>query len=194
LLQVIRLATTSDAAAIAAIYAPFCTTSTITFETVALSPDAMAERIRKIGEHYPWLVMDVEGEIAGYAYAAPYHERAAFRWTVVVSVYVDERFRRRGIARKLYLALFGILKVQGFVQAIAGITLPNEPSVQLHESLGFYQVGMYPHVGFKLGAWRDVGWWQLQLLDPLPTNPSEPIAISEAARRPSFDRYLSGIG
>ena len=163
----IRLATTADAAAIARIYAPFCTNSAITFETEALSADQMAERLRKLGEKYPWLVMEVNGDVAGYAYAGPHHERAAYRWATNVSVYVDDQYRRSGIGRRLYESLFNVLRLQGFVQAIAGITLPNDPSVGLHESLGFKLVGVYRNIGHKMGSWRDVGWWQLTLVDQL---------------------------
>ena len=184
--RTIRLAAPADAAAIAAIYAPFCTNTSITFETVALSTEAMAERMRGLGKKYPWLVMEVDGVVAGYAYAAPYHERAAFLWSTVVSVYIDERHRRTGVGRDLYRSLFAVLRLQGFVHAIAGITLPNEPSVRLHEALGFKLIGIYPQVGFKLGDWRDVGWWQLPLADPLPSDPPEPQSIAKIVQCPEF--------
>jgi phosphinothricin acetyltransferase len=179
--RTIRLATTADAAAIAAIYAPFCSSSAITFEVEPLSAEAMAERMRALGERFPWLVMEVGGDVAGYAYAAPHHERAAYRWAVNVSVYIHERHRRRGVGRALYQALFTVLRLQGYVHAIAGITLPNDPSAKLHESLGFQRVGVYPAVGYKLGAWRDVGWWQLPLFDPLPNAPPEPLRMADVA-------------
>lgn len=179
--RTIRLATPADADAIAAIYAPFCSASTITFETEPLSAAAMAERMCGLSKRFPWLVMEIDGEIAGYAYAAPHHERAAFRWAVTVSVYIHECYRRQGVGRVLYGALFDILRLQGYVQAIAGITLPNEPSVRLHESLGFKLVGIYRQVGYKLDGWRDVGWWQLPLVDPLPETPAEPLTMAAIA-------------
>ena len=188
--RTIRLALPADAAAIAAIYAPFCADTSITFETVALSPVGMAERMRVLGEKYPWLVMDVEGVVAGYAYAAPYHERAAFLWSAVVSVYIDQRHRRTGVGRDLYQSLFAVLRMQGFVHAIAGITLPNEPSVRLHESFGFKLVGVYPQIGFKLGDWRDVSWWQLALMDPLPSDPQKPVAMAAVVEKPEFSAVI----
>jgi L-amino acid N-acyltransferase YncA len=187
----IRPATEADAAAMAAIYAPFCTETAITFETVALSSAAMAERLAQLGEKYPWLVADDGGTVAGYVYAGPHHERAAYRWAVNVSLYMHENYRRQGVGRTLYTALFDVLKLQGFAHAIAGITLPNPPSVALHEALGFKLVGVYPQVGFKLGAWRDVGWWQLPLRSSLPV-PAEPLSMAEARQLPEFADCLVG--
>jgi len=187
----IRLAKAADATAIAAIYAPFCTSSAITFEVEPLSAEAMAERMRGLSKQFPWLVMESGGQVAGYAYAAPHHERAAYRWAVNVSVYIGEQHRRSGVGRALYLALFDVLRLQGYIHAIAGITMPNDPSVRLHESLGFKLVGVYPKVGFKLGAWRDVGWWQLPLFDPLPTAPPEPLRMAEVANDPRLNSTLA---
>jgi phosphinothricin acetyltransferase len=108
-----------------------------------------------------------------------------------VSVYVDERYRRRGIGRDLYAALFKLLRLQGFYAAHAGITLPNPASIGLHESLGFRPVGIYRGVGYKLGAWHDVGWWQLSLRDRA-LNPPAPRTPLEAQRDPAWNRVLAG--
>ena len=189
--RTIRLALRTDAAAVAAIYAPFCTDSAITFETEALSAEQMAARMQVLGEKYPWIVMDIEGRIAGYAYAGQHHERAAYRWSTNVSVYVDQRDQRSGVGRSLYQALFAILRLQGFAQAIAGITLPNDPSVGLHTSLGFTLVGVYRNIGYKLGAWRDVGWWQRALVDHW-TTPSELLPVRSVMNLPSFQEALAG--
>jgi phosphinothricin acetyltransferase len=190
--RTIRLATTADAAPIAAIYAPFCTSSAITFEVAPLSDEAIAGRMRGLSDRFPWLVMEIDGTVAGYAYAAPHHERAAYRWAVNVSVYIHEQQRRSGVGRALYSALFDVLRLQGYIHAIAGITLPNDPSVKLHESLGFKLVGVYPQGGFKLGAWRDVGWWQLPLFDPLPAAPREPLPMAEVVDNPRFTSVCRG--
>lgn len=179
----IRPATTADAAAIAAIYAPIVETTVISFETTAPTPEEMARRIEAIVATHPWLVFedaeDAEG-VAGYAYASPHAPRDAYRWSVNVSVYNAERARRRGVGRALYGALFEILRRQGFHMAFAGITLPNEASVGLHEAMGFRPLGVYREVGFKLGAWRDVGYWSLEL-QPLGA-PEEPVAYSALGR------------
>ncbi len=161
----IRLVTEADAAAVAAIYRPIVESTTISFETEA--PDE-AETRRRIAETltaYPWLVCERDGRIAGYAYATKHRVRSAYRWSVDTSVYVDPKFQRQGIGQRLYRSLFAILTAQGFFNAYAGIALPNPASVALHERVGFRPIGVYKNVGYKLGAWRDVGWWQLALND-----------------------------
>ena len=107
----------------------------------------------------------------GYAYGSPHGTRASYRWSVNVAVYIDSRWHRQGLGRTLYASLLKALSHQGYVMAYAGITLPNENSVGLHESVGFKPVGVYEAAGFKLGAWRDVGWWQRPLTDALPSTP-----------------------
>ena len=174
-----RVATLDDARAIAAIYAPYVCDTAITFE-IDPPPDAdeLAARVARIGAIYPWLVAVSDGEIAGYAYACENRTRAAYRWSVDAAVYLRESAHRRGIGRGLYERLFALLRVQGFVNAFAGITLPNEPSIALHEAFGFRLIGVHRDVGWKLGAWRDVGWWQLSLATPA-TEPAEPIAFRD---------------
>ena len=123
----------------------------------------MAARIRK---SHVWLVCEREGRIVGYAYGGRHRERAAYNWTVEVSAYVDQNAQRSGIGRELYTALFDELKERGYRLLVAGITLPNEPSVGIHEALGFYPVGIFKNSGLKYGRWWDVGWWQLDLGEP----------------------------
>lgn len=152
-----------DAEAIAAIYAPFVNDTVISFEDVAPTAAEMAARIERLTRTHAWLVAEDGGEILGYAYGCPHRERAAYRWATEVSVYVDPRHQRRGAGRALYEALFGLLAEQGYRIALAGIALPNDASVALHEACGFEPVGVYRRIGFKLGAWWDVGWWQCDL-------------------------------
>jgi len=159
----VRLADTGDAAAIAAIYAPSVTDAATSFELAAPSPDDIAGRIAALSPHTPWLFLVRDGGIAGYAYASRHRERAAYQWSVDTSVYVRADQRRTGIGRALYRVLLALLDVQGFYSVHAGITLPNPGSVGLHEAVGFRQIGVEPAVGYKLGAWHDVGWWQLAL-------------------------------
>src|SRR5687768_4775135 len=154
----LRDATEHDAAAIAAIYAPYCTSTPISFEVEAPSADEMCSRIEKVLPLYPWLVCECDDGLAGYAYAGRHNERAAYRWSVNVAIYLSARHHRRGIGRALYSALFSLLVEQGFYTAFAGITLPNEASVGLHRAMGFENVGIYHAAGYKRGAWHDVIW------------------------------------
>jgi len=167
----IRLASTSDAASIVSIYAPYCAESShVSFEMVAPKVDEMRERIARIIDNYPWLVGEINGEMAGYVYAGPHRERAAYCWAVEAAVYVAANHHRHGIGKALYRALFSILREQGYFKAFAGVSLPNPASIGLHESVGFRPAGVFRGAGYKCGRWIDVGWWELELqserLDP----------------------------
>ena len=120
----------------------------------------MGERISRYGASHAWLVAERDGAVAGYAYGSPHRERAAYSSSCDVAVYVDPVHARQGIGRALYAQLLPLLATRGFHAAFAGIALPNEGSVALHEAMGFVPVGIYREVGWKLGGWRDVGWWQ----------------------------------
>lgn len=174
----VRLASPSDGAAVAAIYGPIVEATAISFEAVPPDAAEMARRIAQTMESHPWLVCEVDGHVAGYAYASPHRARAAYRWSVDTSVYVAERWRRSGVGRDLYAFLFDLLAAQGLVNAYAGIALPNPASVRLHEAMGFTSIGVYEGVGYKLGRWHDVGWWQ-RALTPAPEAPDEPIPFAE---------------
>lgn len=163
-----------DAAACAAIYAPHVDGSAVSFEERAPDAAELARRIERHGASHAWLVAERDGAVAGYAYAFPFQERPAYRWSAGVSVYVADGQRGRGVGRSLYRELFRRLRGRGFRMACAGITLPNEASVALHESLGFERVGVNREIGWKNGAWRDVGWWQLELAPPGDGPPPEP--------------------
>ncbi|MFZ5545066.1 MAG: arsinothricin resistance N-acetyltransferase ArsN1 family B [Pseudomonadota bacterium] len=168
-----RTATPDDAEAIAAIYAPIVRDTAISFELEPPTAGQMRERIAATLQRLPWLVsLDAQGEVNGYVYASRHRERAAYQWAVDTTAYVRADSRGQGVGRRLYEALFRTLAELGYFQAFAGIALPNEASVALHESVGFEPIGVYRNVGFKLGAWRDVGWWQ-KSLQPLQT-PDEP--------------------
>jgi L-amino acid N-acyltransferase YncA len=159
----IRFASVADAAEIAAIYRPYVVGSIISFELTPPSESEMMQRIARTVERTPWLVCELDGTIAGYAYAGKHHERAAYQWSVDTSVYLRHGLLRRGLGRALYSELFTLLVQQGYYTAYAGISLPNAASVGLHESFGFEPVGVYRNAGFKFGAWHDVGWWQKPL-------------------------------
>lgn len=159
-----------DADACAAIYAPHVEGSPVSFEERAPDAGEMAARIERYGSSHAWLLAEREREVVGYAYATAFSERPAYRWSTSVSVYIDEGARGEGVGRALYEALFDRLRERGFRMACAGITLPNEASEGLHESLGFELVGVNREIGWKQGAWRDVGWYQLELA-PAPDGP-----------------------
>ncbi|MBI1364527.1 MAG: GNAT family N-acetyltransferase [Alphaproteobacteria bacterium] len=173
----IRLASAEDGPALAAIYGSIVRDTAISFETTAPTPAEMAGRVERLLATHPWLVWEESGEVGAFAYASPHRERAAYRWSADVSVYVAERFRRRGRARALYMRLFEILAAQNFTGAFAGIALPNAASVSFHESMGFRPVGVYRGVGYKAGAWRDVGWWARDLA-PRSNPPVEPVPFA----------------
>lgn len=160
----------SDGAACAAIYAPHVEGSPVSFEERAPGAGEMAERIKRHAESHAWLVAECGGRVVGYAYATAFNQRPAYRWSTSVSVYVAEGARGAGVGRALYEALFERLRERGFRMACAGITLPNEASCGLHERLGFELVGVNREIGWKRGAWRDVGWYQLEL-SPAPEGP-----------------------
>jgi phosphinothricin acetyltransferase len=176
-----------DAAACVAIYAPYVEAGATSFEEEPPSPAEFAERIAAMAATYPWLVAERGGEVVGYAYACPHRSRPAYRWAVEVTVYVAEGQRRGGCGRALYGELVERLRGQGFHVACAGVTLPNDASVALHESLGFVPVGVYRRIGWKDGAWRDVGWWQLELTPPGDEPPAEPQPPEGQPRLPLAD-------
>lgn len=156
----IRDARAEDAEACAAIYRPHVTESWVSFELEAPDAAAMARRIADYGASHAWLVAERDGEILGYAYGSPHRTRAAYASSCDVAIYVSAAFPRSGVGRALYGALLTRLKDRGFHAAFAGIAQPNPASVALHEACGFTPVGIYREVGWKMGAWRDVGWWQ----------------------------------
>ena len=154
-----------DGAACAEIYAPYVTDSGASFEEVAPTAEWFSAHIATTSARYPWLVLEDDGRVVGYAYASQHRERAGYRWAVDVAVYVDARCHGRGAGRRLYEALLELLRRQGLRVACAGIALPNDASIGLHRALGFEHVGTYRDIGWKAGAWRDVAWWQLRLAD-----------------------------
>jgi phosphinothricin acetyltransferase len=174
----VRLATLEDAAAVADIYGPYVVTTPISFEVVPPDSDEIRKRMATTLARLPWLVYERDGRVLGYAYASPHRARAAYQWSVDTAVYVDAASHRLGVGRELYATLFLLLARLGYVNAYAGITLPNAKSVGLHESLGFKPVGVYRHVGYKFGRWHDVGWWSLDL-QPLPAAPAALRNISD---------------
>ena len=175
----LRAATSGDAAAMSEIYAPFVSASAVSFETEPPDAEAMRGRIEGGEGLYPWIAAEDEaGTLAGYAYAAAFRPRPAYRFAVETSLYLAPPFHGQGIGRRLYRSLLETLEAQRFAQAIAAISLPNLPSVRLHEALGFTPAGSYRQVGYKLGGWHDVGLWQRPLATPVDP-PTEPLSLRE---------------
>ncbi len=181
----IRLATTADAAAVLAIYRPIVRDTHISFEYTVPDATEMAGRINAALAQYPWLVCDVGGSVAGYAYASAFRARRAYQWTAETTVYIHSDFQRRGLARALYTSLLAILRKQGYLNAIGVIALPNAASIHAHEALGFQKVGIIKNAGYKAGSWHDTGWWQLALR-PADASPQPPRPIGELAGTADF--------
>jgi L-amino acid N-acyltransferase YncA len=175
----IRLATTADGAGVTEVYAPFVRNTAITFEDIVPPADGMSQRIATTLPWHPWIVADDE-TIVGYAYATRHRSRAAYKWSVETSIYLSPVAQDRGVGTRLYRALLTLLVAQGYCQAFAGMTLPNEASKRLHARLGFEPVGTFRNIGFKFGAWHDVAWWQ------------RPLALHD--RSPSEVRPVSELG
>jgi phosphinothricin acetyltransferase len=186
----IRLAVESDSAAIARIYSPAVTHQATSFERIAPDADEMASRIRKIRPQYPWLVFEEDDAVIGYAYASTHRDRWAYQWSVDVGAYVDQSAHRRGIGRALYTSLFAVLALQGYRNAYAGVALPNPASEGFHRSVGFTLVGVYHRVGYKLGAWHDVAWFERPLAEHL-IDPPTPIAIEILAGDPALTAAIA---
>ena len=171
--RTIRDATAQDAAACAAIYAPYVTDTAISFEETPPTTAEMAGRIAAAARTHAWLVLTDGGEVVGFAYGGPFHSRPAYQWACEVSVYVARDRRRTGAGRALYTALLDRLARRGYRRALAAMTLPNESSVALHKAMGFEPVGTLRRVGWKHGAWHDVAWVQRDL-DPAGLGPDDP--------------------
>ncbi|MEO8911217.1 MAG: N-acetyltransferase family protein, partial [Gemmatimonadaceae bacterium] len=179
----IRVANPEDAPRIAEIYAPAVLEHVTSFELVAPDANEMVARITRVLERYPWLACELDGRVIGYAYASMHSDRAAYRWSANVAVYVSGDVHRRGVGTALYASLFEILALQRLRNVYAGITMPNAASEWMHGRAGFKLVGMYHHVGYKFGAWHDVAWLERAIL-ALVINPPEPLSFPEIRDTP----------
>ena len=159
----LRNATPADARAILDIYAPYVTDTSITFETEVPIIEEFMERMENIQKSYPYLVYEVDGVVVGYAYASKHRERAAYRYSADVSIFVEPSYHKQGIGKALYTKLFDLLRDQGIYTVYACITVPNNASIGLHKSLGFTEAGVFHNDGYKLGKWHDVIWLEKSL-------------------------------
>lgn len=181
----VRPALEDDAAAVAAVYAPYVEGTAVSFEVEAPTPAVMAQRIGATLETHPWLVAERDGAVVGFAYSGRHSQRAAYRWTVDVTVYVGGQERRTGVGRGLYAVLLATLRGQGFRSAFAEVVLPNPGSVRLHEAMGFRHIGTHTDIGFKLGRWHDIGYWRLGLSEGTGP-PGEPLDFADFRTMPAF--------
>lgn len=186
----IRLAEEKDCSAMLAIYAPYITGSTASFEYEVPNEAEFWQRIQKIVVKTPWIVCEWDGQIAGYAYAGPHRSREAYSWSTELSVYVHPDFRKRNIATALYKTCVAILKLQGYCNILAGIALPNPGSEAFHRHFGFKSVGIYEKVGYKFGAWRNTHWMQLFIGDETQ-KPRPLIALEAIKSQIEFKQILS---
>lgn len=154
-----------DAAACAQVYAPWVTDAVVSFD---VDPPDAAEMTRRMRATIEWIVAEDNGQVLGYAYGRVHGERAAFRWSAEVSIYLDPTATGRGLGRALYTELLQRLTHRGYRMATAVIVIPNEPSIALHEAVGFTPVGVFHAIGYKHGQWRDQLWMQRPLGEPGP--------------------------
>lgn len=191
----IRMGRPDDAPAILAIYEPFVRMTAVTFEYAVPAVAEMAERVRTVTARWPWLVLERGDRVAGYAYASTWRARAAYQWAVETTVYVHPDARWRGVGRALYRSLLACLRLQGHRMALGAITLPNAASVALHEALGFGCTGVHRACGYKLGAWHDVGMWELELAPRDDVDPPDPSSPGRLEGTPEWAAALaSGLG
>lgn len=176
--KIIRFANLDDADDILKIYEKFIKETVVTFEIEVPSIESFQNRMKSIMDFYPWLVCEVDGEIAGYAYASKHGERAAYRWSADLSVYIGEKFHRHHLGTDLYDEVIQYLKKQGFCTVYAAISTPNPKSEAFHQSYGFHKIGEFKNVGHKMGKWLDVTWYDLQIAE-YSENPQEPLSIQQ---------------
>ena len=157
-----------DAARILALYRPYIERTAITFEVDVPDAASFERRVREIASGFPYLLLEVDGELAGYAYAHRQAERAAFDWNAELSIYLQERWQHRGLGRPLYAALMRLLQMQGYVNLYAVITGSNADSVAMHEAMGFARIGLHERTGFKFGAWHDTVWLHRRVREGAP--------------------------
>ena len=189
----VRAANEGDATAVAATYAPYVWGTPVSFEVEAPTDVMMAQRIGTTLTTHPWLVAELNGAVVGFACAGKHSPRAAYRWTVDVTVYVSMREQRSGVGRSLYRVLLETLRRQGFRSAFAEIVLPNPGSIRLHEAMGFQHIGIHKDIGSKLAKWRDIGYWRLGLADGIEA-PQEPIPFISFQNAPAFVELLALAG
>jgi phosphinothricin acetyltransferase len=186
----IRKVRQSDVSGILEIYAPCITGTNITFEEEVPSEADFWDRVQRICQNHPYLVCEMDGRVAGYAYISEYRSRASYRWTKEITVYVHPDFYRKRVAHALYTSLLEIARAQGISDVLAIITIPNNPSIYFHEFFGFRKCGEFKNVGYKMGQWQTVGWWELFLQDETKPPCKHVLSPGEVEKLPVFKSAL----
>ncbi|MDP3913175.1 MAG: N-acetyltransferase family protein [Bacteroidota bacterium] len=186
----IRLAEKRDTPGILEIYSPFILETAVTFEETVPDEESFWKRIQEIMTELPFLVCEIDGRIAGYAYASAYRSRASYRWTKEVSVYVHPDFQRKRVAQALYTSLNEIVRYQGIADLLAIITIPNDSSVAFHEQFGYHKCGEFLKVGYKLGQWQNVGWFELFLQDEAQSPKDRILTLNEISGLTIFQEAI----
>ena len=186
----IRFATVEDAEAILDIYKTYIETTRVTFEIEVPTVDVFRKRMESIMAHFPWIVCEIDGKVAGYAYGSKHGERAAYRWSADLSVYIHEEYHRYGLGTALYTVLLELLRRQGFYTAYAGVSTPNPKSEAFHAALGFRNLGEFRNAGYKLGAWCGVSWYEL-VLKEYEAEPEEAISIGQLSLTDDLDKIFT---
>lgn len=187
---IIRLAEKRDVPGILEIYSPFILNTSVTFEEIVPDEDSFWERIQGIMAELPYLICEIDGRIAGYAYASGYRSRASYRWSKEVSVYIHPDFQRKKVAHALYTSLNEMVRYQGIADLLAIITMPNEPSVAFHKQFGYSKCGEFKNVGYKLGHWQNVGWFELFLQDESQAPKDPVLTLNEITGLPIFQEAI----
>jgi len=191
---IIRIAERRDVSGILEIYAPFILDTAITFEEIVPDEDSFWQRIQDILKELPFLVCEIDGRIAGYAYASGYRSRASYRWSKEVSVYIHPHFHRRKVAHALYTSLNEMVRHQGIANLLAIITMPNEPSVAFHEQFCYRKCAEFSKVGYKLHQWQNVGWFELFIQDENEVPREKILQFDEFSVLPEFqDAIQKGL-
>lgn len=187
---IIRLAERRDVPGILEIYSPFILNTSVTFEETVPDEESFWKRMQEIMTELPILVCEIDGRIAGYAYASGYRSRASYRWTKEVSVYIHPDFHRRKIADALYTSLHELVRYQGISNLLAIITMPNESSVAFHEYFGYRKCAEFSKVGYKLGEWQNVGWFELFIQDEKKVPKDPVLRLDEIKGLPVFQEAI----
>lgn len=185
----IRLADINDSSDFVKIYGPYVKNTSITFEYEVPSEEEFKNRIQKISSKYPWIVCEIDGKVAGYAYASQFRERIAYTWTVELSIYISQDYQRNRIGTALYRTLIELLRLQGYYTAYAVITHPNEKSEKFHEKLGFKSVGIFHNAGYKLNKWSGIKCYELTIAE-YPEKPQLPERIEDIKETTEFEEIL----
>lgn len=172
------------------IYAPFILDTAVTFEETVPDQASFWKRMQDIMAELPFLVCEIDGRIAGYAYASGYRSRASYRWSKEVSVYIHPDFYRRKVAHALYTSLNEMVRYQGIANLLAIITMPNEPSVSFHEHFGYRKCGEFSKVGYKMNQWQNVGWFELFLQDETQEPKERILPLNEITELPIFTEAI----